>query len=279
MRLASSLLACAGSAAAILSAGLLFGLDRSTGTASAASPPATAIVAAIPAQSGGYGTIKGRLVYGGDKAPDMPLFDTKNQPFCGDLKVFDRSLEVDPKTKGIANGLAWIVSPKGRNAEAEKALIAKTPKVSIDNKDCEFVPRTTAMIKGQDLEFTSSDPVGHNSHVTGFTYSTNPALAAKGKAEAPKVVAEKRPMNLSCNIHGWMKGWILVCDHPFFAVTDKDGSFEITGVPAGTQNLIIWQEKPGFVSTGGTKGQPVEVKAGGTVDLGDVVLDPAKLKK
>ena len=37
-------------------------------------------------------------------------------------------------------------------------------------------------------------------------------------------------MNLSCNIHGWMKGWILVCDHPFFAVTDKDGSFVITGV-------------------------------------------------
>jgi plastocyanin len=279
MRPASSLLACAGSAAALLSATFVFSMGGSAKTATAANPTAPAIVAVAPAQEGGFGTIKGRLVYGGDKAPDMPQFDTKAQPFCADLKVLNKAVEVDPKTKGVANGLVWINGPKGKNAAAEKALLAKTPKVKIDNKDCEFVPRTTAMMKGQALEFTSSDAVGHNSHVTGFTYSTNQSLSPKGSFDAPKVVAEKRPMNLKCDIHGWMQGWVLVCDHPFFAVTNKDGSFEITGVPAGSQSLIIWQEKAGFVSAGAAKGQPVEVKAGGTVDLGDVVLDPTKIKK
>lgn len=270
MRLANSLFACAGSAGALILAGL-------ASTAPAANPPVAAIASAAPSQ-GGFGTIKGRLVYGGAEAPAPTPLQVGAQEFCKDQELIDRSLVVDPESKGIANGLVYINSPKGKNPEAEKAIVAKQAKVQIDNKNCEFIPRSTAMFKGQQVEFTSSDPVGHNSHVTGFSNGVNVALAPKGSATS-KLQAEKRPISLKCDIHPWMQGWILVADHPFFAVTGEDGSFEITGVPAGTQNLIVWQEKAGYVSQGAAKGQAVTVPAGGEVDIGEVVLDPAKVRK
>ncbi len=70
----------------------------------------------------------------------------------------------------------------------------------------------------------------------------------------------------------------MVFDHPFFAVTKEDGTFEITGVPAGTQNLIVWQERVGYVTPGKNNGKPVEVKAGKVTDVGDIVLDPSTVK-
>lgn len=277
MKLANSLFACAGSAGALVLAGLIYGGMATTAPeASAANPPVVAIATAAPAQ-GGFGTIKGRLVYGGSEAPTPPPLKLGVQEFCKDQKLVDRALSVDSKTKGIASAFAYVNGPKGKNPAAEKALVEKQPLVQIDNKNCEFVPYSAAMFKGQQVEFTSSDPVGHNSHVMGFSNGANVALAPKGKFTS-KLQAEKRPMALKCDIHPWMKGNILVLDHPFFAVTGEDGSFEITGVPAGAQNLIVWQEKVGYVTPGAAKGQAVTVPADGVVDVGEVVLDPAKVK-
>ena len=71
----------------------------------------------------------------------------------------------------------------------------------------------------------------------------------------------------------------MVFDHPFFAVTKDDGSFEITGVPAGMQNLVVWQEKVGYVTEGAARGKPVKVEAGKVTDVGEIKIDPAKVKK
>jgi hypothetical protein len=70
----------------------------------------------------------------------------------------------------------------------------------------------------------------------------------------------------------------MVFDHPFFAVTGKDGTFEIKGVPAGSQNLVLWQENVGYVTPGGRRGMAVEVKPGGVTDVGEIKLDPKKVK-
>ncbi len=275
MKLASSLFACVGSAGALIAAGFVFGgLTSSTPSASAAIAPEAS---PAPVQ-GKFGTIKGKLVYGGSDAPAPPALKLGDQEFCKDQKLVDRTLVVDSTTKGIANGFAYISGPKGKNPEAEKALVAKQPTVAIDNKNCEFVPYSTAMHKAQTLQFTSSDPVGHNAHYTGFNSSTNSALAPKGNATA-KLQAEKGPRGLKCDIHPWMKGNVLVLDHPFFAVTGEDGSFEITGVPAGKQSLIVWQEIVGYVTPGAAKGQTVDVPAGGVIDVGAITLDPTKIKK
>ena len=77
-----------------------------------------------------------------------------------------------------------------------------------------------------------------------------------------KLVAERLPIKLNCDIHPWMKCYVMVFDHPFFATTAKDGSFEIKGVPAGTQNLVLWQENVGYANPGAGRGMPVDREGG-----------------
>ena len=87
-----------------------------------------------------------------------------------------------------------------------------------------------------------------------------------------KLVAESLPIEITCDIHPWMTAYVMVFDHPFFATTAKDGSFEIQGVPAGTQNLVLWQAKVGFATPGVGRGMPIEVKADEVTDVGNIVL-------
>jgi hypothetical protein len=72
-----------------------------------------------------------------------------------------------------------------------------------------------------------------------------------------------------------MKAWVRVFDHPYFAITDGDGKFEIKNAPAGDFRLVIWHEGVGWVK-GGKTGTPITIKAGGDTDLGKVEMTPPK---
>jgi hypothetical protein len=226
---------------------------------------------------GNFGTIKGRLVWGGATAPEPELIKPDKNPDVCSIRLTDHKLVVDPKTKGIEYGFAYIVNPKGKNPAAVKALLEKAPKVVIDQKKCEFVPYSTGLHKDQKLVFTSSDPTGHNVHYTGFINNANFALLPNGVSEV-KLAADSRVTELACDIHPWMRGYIMIFDHPFFTVTKADGSFEITGVPAGEQKLVVWSKCVGYVTPGLKAGKAVEIKAGETTDVGNVVLDPSRVK-
>jgi hypothetical protein len=82
---------------------------------------------------------------------------------------------------------------------------------------------------------------------------------------------------ISCNIHGWMKGHVRIFDHPYYAVTDKEGKFEIKGVPAGTWHAVVWHEGSGW-GTGDAKGskKTIVVKGDADNDAGKIPIVPAK---
>ena len=100
-------------------------------------------------------------------------------------------------------------------------------------------------------------------------------VAPNGQFEST-LKPEARPMEVQCDIHSWMKAYLMVFDHPFFATTGTDGSFEIKGVPAGDQKLVVWQKTIGYVTPGRGAGMPVSVKAGEVTDVGEIKLDPAR---
>src|SRR5262249_1604411 len=97
--------------------------------------------------------------------------------------------------------------------------------------------------------------------------SKNSAIPPGGKAEY-SLKAQKKPINISCALHGWMAGEMLVVNHPYFAVTNEDGTFEIKNAPAGRILIYLFHETPGWVHKGGSKGQEIQIKAGQTLDLG-----------
>ncbi|AGA26199.1 carboxypeptidase regulatory-like domain-containing protein [Singulisphaera acidiphila] len=274
------------SAAAARAAGVLAALTLLTVSVSPAQAALPVGLLGAPVLSqGGYGTIKGRLVLDAAEAPARLVLQEKGQAakdgqVCAkDEAILDDKLVVDPKTKGIQFGFVYLAKPNGQHPDALKAISATTPKVVFDQLNCRFVPHVVAVTTDQTVVFKSSDPTSHNLRYAGFANGGfNQMLPAKSEVEK-KFAVEKRPIAVGCDLHPWMTGYLMVFDHPFFAVTGEDGSFEIQGVPAGKQNVVVWQEKAGYVTPGNAVGVPVDVKAGATVDLGDVKLDPKKIKK
>ncbi len=229
----------------------------------------------------GFGTIKGRVVWAGAALPNAALkvkkgdAAAKDAAVCAVEDIPNEDYVVDPATKGVANAFAYVTTPKGSNPDAEKALLDAASSVVIDQKGCRFIPHAVALHKAQKLVFQSSDSVGHNIRYTSFSVgSLNQMLSPMGKLPVEFPGAEKNPVNLQCDIHPWMTSVFMVFDHPFYAVTKADGSFEIKGVPAGTQKVIVRQEKAGFVTPGARNGISIEVKAGEVVDLGEIKLTP-----
>jgi hypothetical protein len=234
---------------------------------------------------GQFGSIKGRLVWDESEIPPVKVLEAqgkaaKDPEVCArDKPVLSREVAVDPKTKGVAYGFAFIAQPKGANPDAVNDLVAKNPKAELDQQNCEFMPYVLPMHQDQTLVVKASDPmINHNVRLTPFQNAgLNQTLRPQGQLQI-KLVAERRPIRVACDIHPWMHAWIMVFDHPFFTTTGKDGSFEIKGVPAGTQNLVVWQENVGFVTTGGSRGMPVEVKAGAATDVGEIKVDHTKVR-
>jgi len=237
-----------------------------------------------PAAQNEFGTVKGRLVWGGDDPPPPTNAVEKGQaPRDADVCAKDkpipaRDLVVDPRTKGVAYAFAYIVRPKGSNPEAVQNLVSKAPKVVVDQKNCTFEPYALPMHQDQVLLIKSSDPKNHNVRYQGFNNAGFNQIVGPGGQIETKLVAERFPIKLACDIHPWMKSHVMVFDHPFFTTTAVDGSFEIRGIPAGDQNLIVWQETVGFATPGLSRGMPVKVRAGEVTDVGDIKLDTAKAK-
>ncbi len=242
--------------------------------------PTAAPAPAVAAES--YGVIKGRVVWEGDVPTAKVLVEegkaSKDPEVCAANKpILSQELLVDPKSKGIAGALVYLVKPSGANPGAVAALLKERPKAVLDQKGCEFFPYIQGIHQDQTLEIKSSDSVGHNVRYTPFTNPPLNRMMAAGDSMDVKFEAERRPIMVACDIHPWMRSYIAVFDHPFFAVSGKDGEFEIHGVPAGTQNLVVWQEKVGWINPGKAKGTPVVVAADATVDAGEFPIKSSQI--
>jgi len=227
----------------------------------------------------GWGNIKGQIVWSKKDVPaDKDLMPNKDQQHClSKGPLLSDELVIDKATSGVANVMIWLAPmQKGAKIPINPGLAA-VPKdtVIIDQPCCKFEPRITMMREGQTLIVKNSAPVPHNSRISGnpgINGTKNPNIPPGAQVEfsgATKLKAEPRPLLLGCDIHGWMAGRIAIFDHPYFALSKKDGTFEIKDAPAGTYKIYIQHEKAGWVHKGNTSaGQEIVIPAGGTLDLG-----------
>jgi hypothetical protein len=238
------------------------------------------MAATISAQDGA--TLKGKFIFDGDP-PAPKQIDCRKEQVCCQKPMFDESLLVG-KNKELANVIVWVRT-KGLKVPPELAAAHKAP-AFMDNKGCRFEPRVVGLVKGQKLKIGNSDPVGHNSNVTGQNF--NPIVPANNFAEfEPKMMTLIVPNQVTCNIHPWMTGWVAVRPDPFFAISAADGMFEIKGLPAGKDlELQAWHERSGFVSqvklqgkaTKWEKGRFTQKLKAGENDLGGIEVSASIFK-
>src|SRR5262249_19728766 len=150
-----------------------------------------------------------------------------------------------------------------------------------DQPCCMFEPHMVGLRTGQKLVFKNSAPVSHNVRFTSpaGNPSDNKTLAPGTELVVEGWKANTTPTNVKCDIHPWMEAWVRVFDHPYFAITDDKGNFEIKDAPAGKYRVVAWQPATGWVV--GDKGKApskdgmvIEIKADGTTDLGKIKLKP-----
>lgn len=193
------------------------------------------------------GTIAGTVMFTGTPVPKDPVIHpTTNQNYCGTTLP---SLKYLIKNRRIQNVVVFI---KGIKAGAPTP---KSPSI-IDNLKCAFVPHVGIGYRGNQLIFKDSDPLFHNIHtyLEDRTYY-NVGLPFKG-SQVTKILTRPGLIEITCDAHPWMRGWLYVFDNPYAALTGPNGEFAIRGVPPGTYTVEAWHEELGTVDVGNVKVTP-----------------------
>jgi hypothetical protein len=231
-----------------------------------------------------WGTIKGQVVFGGKVIPEPKKIDASTnqdkQHCLSKGPLFSDEWVINPQNKGVRWVFVWLApAASGAALPVHPSLKEiKQKEVTIDQPCCMFVPHALAIRQGQDILAKNSSPVSHNINWTGFKNPGNNILLPSGSSlKITKLVPDRVPLKLSCNIHSWMSGWVRIFDHPYFAVTDDNGMFEIKLAPAGNYRLVTWQEAVGY-GPGLRQGVPIAIKGGAETNAGKIELKPADSK-
>jgi plastocyanin len=224
----------------------------------------------------GWGSVKGQVVFVGDPPKPTELKVDKDQETChAGGPLFDQKYVVDKDTKGVQYAVVWLAAAKGKLPIKPELKEVTEKKVELDQPNCQFKPHVLAIRVGQEVVAKNPAKISHNTKLEcrPLGPDKNELIAAGHELVVPAADFHAGTVvNVSCTIHGWMKGYIRVFDHPYFKVTDDKGNFEIKDAPAGTWKLIVWQEEKGWVN--GKDGQEITIKPGETADVGKIDLKP-----
>jgi hypothetical protein len=210
----------------------------------------TTTVAPVAALTGDPGSISGIILFDG-AAPSLPPKVRKgvskvDVAVCAASEdIPDESLVVS-KNGGIANVFVYLAKkPKGVKFDPPES------QPFLDQEKCIFAPRGLLLRSGVEFELKNSDKVPHNVATSpnanaGTNNSMPPGSSMKGSYRNP----EQAPFQSKCAIHPWMEFWTLVVDHPYAAVTDADGKFEIPNLPPGKYKFRVFHERGKLLERG-----------------------------
>ena len=182
-------------------------------------------------------TIKGNIRYVGAPIEKKKTAVTIDQYVCGKEKEPEDLLL--SSSNGIRNAVVSLQNiPPGAKRDWN------FPAAKMDQKQCSFIPRVVIVPVGGTVEFLNSDRLLHNVRSTG---KENPPFNRAQPHARSISFAFKQPelLRVDCDLHSWMRGWVMVADHPFYAVTNEQGEFVLENVPRGKYTLQVWQENLG----------------------------------
>lgn len=192
------------------------------------------------------GSISGSVKFKGNAPAPKKLDITKDKEVCAKSPKTDPSLIVSGGN--LVNAVVYITDiKKGKKAEAQK--------VTLDQNGCEYSPHVLAFMAGTTVEILNPDGILHNVHSYSKANSAFNYAQPKFKKKLEVKIEKPEAVNVKCDVHGWMDGWLFAAPSPYVAVTDGSGNFKLTDVPPGTYTVEVWHETLGKTT------QKVTVKA------------------
>jgi plastocyanin len=242
----------------------------------------------ISSQADEWGHLRGRVRVEGAVDPPAKLEPDKDREYClANGHEIISELVVVGEDGGLRDVYVMLYLARGDEPPPVHPSFDDLKKnaVVLDNKQCRFEPHAAFVRTGQVLTMRNSDSIGHNIHTLNLD-EKNKTVPVGGLVDVTYEQPDRIPADVECNIHPFMKGLLLVRDDPYAAITDASGEFQIENIPAGTWKFQFWHKKTGYLSMLTRDGKPflerrgefsLEIKAGETVDLGDLLLSAAVL--
>lgn len=225
----------------------------------------------VPQARAQWATLSGQFVLG--DATTVPpkavaLVAHRANADCAKCALVDESLLVHHENRGIANVVIWAHKPGSVHPQYDKTA---KDRIQIDNNKCRYQPHAVTLRTGQTLRIGNRDAFGHNALIRMLkNRGENPIIPAGKFVDFSWNKSEIVPLKIGCSIHPWMQSVFLLQDHPYMALTDENGRFELKQLPAGKLTLKVWHERVGFITAAKVDGQKADWKKGRyLVDLGD----------
>lgn len=216
-----------------------------------------------PASAQDTGKIKGKMTLkgGSDNLPGnlkrRPINTTAADPNCTHkIGTFDVIAQKSADGSGLQNVLLTI-----KEGLPNQTWPVPSEPVILDQKGCQYEPHIIPVVKGQKMTIRNSDATTHNIHGLPQKNAEFNFSQPKQGMTQDKTFEQVETFRVKCDVHPWMGAYIAVFDHPFFAVSGKDGTFEIANVPPGEYTIEAWHE------TLGTMSGKVSVAAGGEAEF------------
>ena len=141
--------------------------------------------------------------------------------------------------KGVRNS---VISLHG------KKLKKKSGEYKLNQKQCQYEPHVIAIPVNSELKIHTSDPINHNIHTYSFENDPINIMFLPGQDAYSQEMEEAEIIKVECDLHNWMRAWIVVTPNAYSTVSDSDGSFEIPDVPPGKYELTAWHETLGSIT-------------------------------
>lgn len=189
------------------------------------------------------GTIKGQATWKGaiPKVPPLKVF--ADMDTCG-TEVPSPALRIDPATNGIQHVLVYLERvERGKAAEPRYRLHMGKSEGDPATRLCQFQEQVFPFVRTAEVALINFEPILHNPHLFNDKQASlfNIAMPTANREITTKLVrARGVGLRLQCDVHVHMNAWAAALDHPYFAVTDEQGRFEISGIPPGSYTLVAW---------------------------------------